>query len=222
MGLLKFLKETIKEALEEPPKEKQQISLEQILAEDPGDKYGLKKMIVNDKKADKEIEDLNNAYGEYKEDKDIDKCIAVYERCIHSGVLWNKKNFAITLVKLYMDNHQNNKAWGLLNQMIVDKSIIPDPMAELTTIRYWQYKILKQEGKNVDALRMLVLSRLTPVPGFDTKKFIQEYKSLLKETSITEEEFTSFLNMLTYKAKRTTLTEDTVIKQFDITFKNKN
>ena len=217
MGIFKIAKEIIQDSFKPLKDKHEQKTLEQHLEDDQDDEYGIKKQREKRKNADQEIADMQAADAAYAIDNDISKRIQVYERCVHSGVTWNKFNFALSLVDMYMKSNQNNKAWSLLNQTMIDGSITPYPDIELPRVRYWQYKILKQENKYLDALRMLVLSRLGTVPNFGTKQFQRECKALLKNTDITEEEFASFLQTL--EAKGSKLTEDFVFKKFDSTFR---
>ncbi len=66
-----------------------------------------------------QISRLIQADAEYKEDGDLDKRIAVYEKILDfkKEQHWNSFNFCIKFVQMYVKADRDDDAWRLLNQM---------------------------------------------------------------------------------------------------------
>ncbi len=90
---------------------------------------------------------LAEANAEYKNDGNLDKLIAVYESVFIDADPYLKSSQEIDLADLYIKAGQNDKAWGYLN-FLIQRNETP-----LHRIYSQQVRILKKEGRYVDAVR---------------------------------------------------------------------
>lgn len=105
---------------------------------------------------DQLIAKVQAARSKYEEDKNIDELIGVYEFVLLKArpPIKNMRGLCLALVELYRKNHQNDKAWGYLNNLTLTRQDILDK------IRFEQCKILKAEKKYTDAMRFLMCGYL--------------------------------------------------------------
>lgn len=172
---------------------------------------------IEDKRSNEENIILCNAYHNYQDDGDINKCIKIYEDILLRGTSWNSFNYCMTLANLYFKSKQYDKAWGFLNWTQLHFSYLPSHTDYMMVkIRYLQFKILKSEKRYLDALEMLLFSYLYTVYGADGKvyfnksKFFKESKTTARQIRISEEELLNFINEFELQLKRKPMTEDDV------------
>lgn len=172
---------------------------------------------IEDKRSNEEIVILCNAYHNYRDDGDINKCIKIYEDILLRGTSWNSFNYCMTLANLYYKSNQYDKAWGFLNWTQLHFSYLPSQMDYMMAkIRFLQFKILKSEKRYLDALEMLLLSYLYNVYGadgnvyFNKSKFFKESQTTAKQLKISKEELLDFIDEFELQLKRKHMTEDNV------------
>lgn len=141
------------------------------------------------KQADAEIALLQAADRQFENDKDTEKRIAAYESVFHKKTHWNSFNYCMKLVKMYEDGGKNNKAWALINKMIIWFATYPNPAAYISKIRKEQFKILKKEKKYDEALRWLLAAHTSFAKSpseFSAESFFSEAKTTAKGLGMTE------------------------------------
>jgi len=130
-----------------------------------------------DRIADEQIKRLNNAREKYEKTEEYDKLIAVYEDVFCASTLWNSASEKFRLVGYYQKCKQLDKAWTLLNTILLD---YPD---EVFRVRRSQYRQLKDEKKYNEALKMYLLYKYSDCKSItcwpDVKE--REYNSFIKE-----------------------------------------
>ncbi len=167
-----------------------------------------------------QISRLIQADAEYKEDGDLDKRIAVYERILDfkKEQHWNSFNFCIKFVQMYVKADRDDDAWRLLNQMQIKFATFYPQTYYDSKIRYEQFKILKKEKKFVDALHMLALSyALTSFQDddghripFNEEKFLKEAKTTAQGAGISPEDLAQLANLLKKNVKHRNITEQKI------------
>ena len=136
-----------------------------------------RKRQADDRMADEQLKRLNTAREEYEKAQEYDKLIAVYEDVFSSPTPWNAASHKLRLVGYYQKCKQWDKAWALLNAILLD---YPD---EIFRVRRSQYRQLKDEKKYDEALKMYLLYKYNDCKSItcwpDVKE--REYSSFLKE-----------------------------------------
>lgn len=137
----------------------------------------IRKSEEGDRIADEQIKRLNNAREKYEKTEEYDKLIAVYEDVFSTPTPWNAASHKLRLVGYYQKCEQWDKAWALLNAILLD---YPD---EVFRVRRAQYRQLKNEKKYNEALKMYLLYKYNDCKAItcwpDVKE--REYNSFLKE-----------------------------------------
>lgn len=130
-----------------------------------------------DRIEDKQIQRLNDAREKYEKTEEYDRLIAVYEDVFSAPTSWNAASQKLRLVGYYQKNAQWDKAWALLNAILLD---YPD---EVFRVRRAQYRQLKDEKKYNEALKMYLLYKFNDCKSItcwsDVKE--REYNAFLKE-----------------------------------------
>ena len=130
-----------------------------------------------DRIANEQIKRLNNAREEYEKAEEYYKLIAVYEDVFSAPTPWNAASHKLRLVGYYQKCKQWDKAWALLNAVLLD---YPD---EVFRVRRSQYRQLKDEKKYNEALKIFFLYKYNDCKSItcwpDVKE--REYNSFLKE-----------------------------------------
>ena len=130
-----------------------------------------------DRIVDEQLKRLNNAREEYEKTEEYDKLIAVYEDVFSTPTQWNAASHKLRLVGYYQKCKQWDKAWALLNAILLD---YPN---EVFRVRRSQYRQLKDEKKYTEALKMYLLYKYNDCKSItcwsDVKE--REYDSFLKE-----------------------------------------
>ncbi len=128
------------------------------------------------KATNKSLEKILNANKQYKEDKDLNKVIKIYEHELKEPTSpWEHnipQKHAMDLVDFYLKAGENDKAWGYLNWLTIQ-------CPQLTSkVRFAQAKILKKENKYQDALIALMSGYLVDAKDmngrFNSTKFTKE------------------------------------------------
>ena len=159
--------------------------------------------------ADTEIQLLLKADEQFKSDGDINKRIAIYESILTKKPKWNSFNYCMKLVNMYLDEGNNNKAWGQLNKMLGWFASFPNPNAYFDKIYMCQFKILKKEKKHKDALRMLIWSQAGYVDGqysqrmpFNDERMLKDGKTTAKAMGLSEESFVDLISRVSKAVKQ--------------------
>lgn len=151
-----------------------------------------------DRMADKQVQRLNDAREKYEKTEEYDKLIAVYEDVFSAPTPWNAASHKLRLVGYYQKCGQWDKAWGLLNSILLD---YPD---EVCRVRRSQYRQLKDEKKYNDALKMYLLYKFN------------DCKSITCWPDVKEREYNTFLKEAKSLAKKAKLDVDAVPELADI------
>lgn len=151
-----------------------------------------------DRIADEQIKRLNNAREEYEKVKEYDKLIAVYEEVFSAPTQWNAASHKFRLVGYYQKCKQWDKAWALLNAILLD---YPD---EVSRVRRSQYRQLKGEKKYNEALKIYFLYKYN------------DCKSITCWPDVKERECNSFLKEAQSLAQKAKLNINTVPELVDI------
>ena len=150
----------------------------------------LEPMYKQQKLSDAELEKLQKADKQYEIDNNIEQRIAVYESILSKKTRWNSFNYCMKLARMYEEIGQNDKAWRYLNKMETWFATYPSPKSYLSKISQEQFSILKKEKKYKDALRMLLITRVSysdSVTEFNKEKFVKDAKPIAKNIGIDEE-----------------------------------
>lgn len=130
-----------------------------------------------DRVVDQQLQRLNDARERYEKSEEYDKLIAVYEDVFSNPTPWNAASHKLKLVGYYQKCAQWDKAWALLNSMLLD---YPN---EVFRVRRSQYRQLKDEKKYNEALKMYLLYKYNDCKAItcwpDVKE--REYNSFMKE-----------------------------------------
>lgn len=136
-----------------------------------------RKQQETDRIVDKQLQRLNDARAKYEKSEEYDKLIAVYEDVFSVPTPWNAASHKLKLVGYYQKCEQWDKAWALLNSMLLE---YPD---EVFRVRRSQYRQLKAEKKYNEALKMYLLYKYNDCKAItcwsDVKE--REYSAFLKE-----------------------------------------
>ena len=175
----------------------------------------LQKVIEDSNKA---LADMKKADAEYKEDGNIEKRIATYEKYLLEKPQWQAMNYCLALAKMYIKTGRNNQAWGYLNKMYLWINEPGIPGGDISKIRMEQFKILKSEKKYSDALVMLVASYVIKSSSpnelvFNKEKFKKDAKTTAKGLGLSEMELSSFADVLE-KNIRTKIINENDVKCF--------
>lgn len=143
---------------------------------------------------------LTKAEDQYEKDNDIEKLISVYEEAFVEGKSSvNSQSRWFKLVDLYIKAGQNDKAWAWLNQLSIQH---PDYMDKIEDKRH---KILKKEGRLIDALLSLMASigyssgNAGPAAYYQEygrKKFLKNAQPLINKLKWTESDLDCLEEML--------------------------
>ena len=151
-----------------------------------------------DRIADRQLQRLNDAREKYEKAEEYDKLIAVYEDVFSAPTPWNAASHKLRLVGYYQKCEQWDKAWALLNSILLD---YPD---EVLRVRRSQYRQLKDEKKYSEALKMYLLYKY------------HDCKSITCWTDVKEREYNAFLKEAKSLAKKAKLDIDAVPELADI------
>lgn len=157
-----------------------------------------RKIQEDDRVADKQIKQLNDACNKYLSSGEYDKLIAVYEEVFSVPTTWNSASHKLSLVEYYQKSGQNDKAWALLNSIVLD---YPD---EAYRVRRYQYLQLKNEKKYLEALKIFFLYKFN------------DCKSITCWSEVKERECTSFLKEAQMLAKKAMLDTDAIFELVNI------
>ena len=127
------------------------------------------------------LEKLNYYVALYKSQNNIEALISAYEDAFVVADPPCKSSQVFDLVSLYINQGMNDKAWGLLNSLVIQ---YPD---KLSRIRKEQFRILKKEEKYVEALRFLSLSHFDNYGNKNSpnkQAFFKEASPILKKLSV--------------------------------------
>lgn len=169
-----------------------------ILEEEKQLKNLILKHQEDDRIANEQISRLNEARKRYEPAGEYDKLIAIYEDVFSNPSPWNSATHKLYLVDFYQKNGQNDKAWALLNAIIME---YPN---EAYRVRRAQYRQLKKEKNFLEALKMYFLYRFN------------ECKAITCWSDVKERELASFLKEAQMLAKKANLDVNTVSKLADI------
>lgn len=103
---------------------------------------------------------LTHARESYQVDKNLAAIIGIYESVLLGHCPWLvTTEHGIRLVDYYIKAKERDKAWGLLNKMMLESA------KKKTTYRFWRiydrmYRICKMEGRYYDAVEHLMRSHL--------------------------------------------------------------
>ena len=168
----------------------------------PGKEKQLKEFILkqqeDDKIANEQILRLNEARNRYETSGEYDKLIAIYEDVFSNPTPWNSATHKLYLVGFYQKNGQNDKAWALLNAIILE---YPN---EAYRVRRTQYRQLKKEKNYLEALKMFFLYKFN------------DCKAITCWSNVKESEVASFLKETQMLAKKANLDVNTVSKLADV------
>lgn len=151
-----------------------------------------------DRIADEQLKRLNDAREKYEKAEEYDKLIAVYEDVFSAPTPWNAASHKLRLVGYYQKCKQWDKAWGLLNSILLD---YPN---EVFRVRRSQYRQLKDEKKYNEALKMYFLYKFN------------DCKSITCWPDVKEREYNAFLKEAKSLAKKAQLDIDAVPELADI------
>lgn len=127
---------------------------------------------------------LTHALEAYKTDKDLNRIIGIYENVLFAQCPELKSTeHGIRLVDFYGKASERDKAWGLLNEMILLCG------KNQNNVRHWKikdkmFRICKKEGRIYDAIYHLMESRIykhRPSGAFDRDSFEKEVRPLLRK-----------------------------------------
>lgn len=110
---------------------------------------------------DKLLQNVLKAKEAYKADGDIQKAIESFEGAIVKAnpPLLNAQSHTTFLIDLYKKSGQNDKAWGLLNDCIMDSAKYDGrTRLPMQKVRMEMAKILKGEKRYSDAVEMYLLA----------------------------------------------------------------
>ncbi len=146
-------------------------------------------------KGDEQLALLLQLDKQYQTTGDINATISGYE-LILPRCNWNCFNQYMKLVSMYLKAGRNNDAWGLLNQMSIDtmKGRFPHYENDMYKIKFEQFRILKREKKNNDAIAMLASSFVYSPSSFDRDDFIKQVRILTKGTGIDDSQIEVLTN----------------------------
>lgn len=175
-----------------------QQALKKTRTADRGWEETIRKSQEADRIANEQIKRLNDAREKYEKAEEYDKLIAVYEDVFSAPTLWNAASHKLRLVEYYQKCEQLDKAWALLNALLLD---YPD---EVFRVRRAQYRQLKAEKKYNEALKMYLLYKYN------------DCKSITCWTDVKEREYNSFLKEAQSLAKKAKLDINAVAELADI------
>lgn len=167
--------------------------------------------------ADKQINQLNDACNKYLSVGEYDKLIAIYEEVFSVPTTWNSVGHKLSLVEYYQKNGQNDKAWSLLNSILLD---YPD---EAYRIRRVQYRQLKKEKNYLEELKMFFLYKFNDCKSItcwpDVKErerasFLKEAQMLAKKAMLDINAVSELANMFISLVDSPRSTEVTATKKF--------
>ena len=170
-----------------------------------------------DRVADKQINKLNDARNKYLSVGEYDKLIAVYEEVFSVPTTWNSASHKLSLVEYYQKNGQNDKAWALLNSIVLD---YPD---EAYRVRRAQYRQLKSEKNYLEALKMFYLYKFNDCKSItcwpDVKErerasFLKEAQILAKKAILDIDSISELANVFISLVESPRSTEATASKRF--------
>lgn len=162
--------------------------------------------------------ELFEAMAQYKEDKNVDKIIAAYEK-----VLINTDNplranaRSDELINLYLKNGYRDKAWAYLNKLS-ETEYYPR-----RKVRQKQAKILQKEKKYLDAIEKHLLASLNDAETYYSSKQLQKYTGesfkkdigiCLKHLSWDEDTINDVSNLLMKQVKKRRFDENELINVF--------
>ena len=162
---------------------------------------------------------LSAAEERYKNDNDLPALIAVYE-----SLFWKTEtplmcSSDIRLVDLYLKNNENDKAWAYLNYLSTGKT-----NTSLFHIRYKQAKILKSEGKHIEAVRMFLKAYLNKCKENSypqREAFIKDIKVSCKKLGWAEKEMNELADILSSFVKNHCFNEQSIDSAFKSWLANK-
>ncbi len=170
-----------------------------------------------DRVADKQINQLNDARNKYLSVGEYDKLIAVYEEVFSVPTTWNSASHKLSLVEFYQKNGQNDKAWSLLNSILLE---YPD---EVYRVRRSQYRQLKNEKNYLEALKIFFLYKFNDCKAItcwpDVKErerasFLKEAQMLAKKAMLDIDATSELANILISLVESPRSTEATASKKF--------
>ena len=113
-----------------------------------------RKLTVDLDYQEKLLSKVNTAREKYKADGNLSDVIQVFEEAFYKADPPCTSTQCLLLVDYYLKAGQNDKAWGYLNYLLSKQ------LAPLEKIRFSQAKVLKKEGKHLDAIEMIMLGYL--------------------------------------------------------------
>ena len=170
-----------------------------------------------DRVADKQIKQLNDARNKYLSVGEYDKLIAIYEEVFSVPTTWNSASHKLSLVEYYQKIGQNDKAWVLLNSIVVDYP------GEAHRVRRSQYRQLKSEKKYLEALKMFFLYKFNDcksitcwpdVKGRERASFLKEAQILAKKAMLDIDSISELANIFISLVESPRSTEATASKRF--------
>ncbi|SDB55061.1 hypothetical protein SAMN02910317_02857 [Ruminococcaceae bacterium FB2012] len=130
---------------------------------------------------DELLEKLNYYVALYKSQNNIEALISAYEDAFVVSDPPCRSTQVFDLINLYINQGMLDKAWELLNRIIL---LHPD---KLCRIRKEQCRILKKEGKYIEALRFISLSTFDNYGNKNSpnkQPFLKDVSPIIKKLSV--------------------------------------
>lgn len=178
-----------------------QQSLQQDLAEQ--DKY------FNEQNA--MLQRLEDAKWEYKQDKDIDKLISVYELLFIKSKPYLKSSQELDLADLYIKADMHNKAWEYLNLLLMRNE------TPANKIYYEQARILKKENKYEQAAYTYMLCHLFKSQRdgiFHPEPFEKDIRVCANKLNWSDNIVNELTNIVRQQVKNRDYNANTLLQQF--------
>lgn len=144
------------------------------------------------------LQRLADAQWEYKQDKDINKLISVYEMVFINSKPYLQSSQEIDLADLYVKAGMNNKAWGYLNMLLMRNE------TPANKIYFEQARILKKENKYDQAAYTYMLCHLAKSQRdgvFHPEPFIKDVQVCANKLKWDDQIVQKLTNILSQRVK---------------------
>jgi hypothetical protein len=134
------------------------------------------------------LKEAHLAKARFKADKDVTSAIATFERLHAKGLISSCGE--LYLADLYMKAGKNDKAWGFLNALIMQKN-----GPEKHKIRYSQAKLLKKEKRHKDAIIHYGMYHVDKCGEFNNSLFQKDIGVSAKSLKLTSSDTEALANI---------------------------
>ena len=169
---------------------------------------------TQDKQFDRDLKALQKADATFKEDKDLDKVIKVYESVLNDCT-WNAFNYQKKLASYYVKAEKYDDAWRVLSQDQHDAVKRGHGKACTGQVRMEQFKVLKAEKKYKDALDILCRAYVVnnaEYGSWNRESFIKAAKTTAKAMGLSDERLNEIADAVDRAIKKKD-TSETNIRQ---------